>query len=49
VSEKLQLVQTYNTRSESRKFYQEVRRLKEGYQLQSRICRDKEGILVGGE
>jgi galactose-1-phosphate uridylyltransferase len=30
--EKLQSLQAYNTRSESRKFYQEVRRFKEGYQ-----------------
>jgi len=42
-------VETYSTRSESRKFYQEVRRLKEGYQPQSTTCQDKEGSLVGGE
>jgi hypothetical protein len=34
-------VETYNTRSESRKFYQEVRRLnKRSYQPQSTICKD---------
>jgi hypothetical protein len=49
VSEKLHSIQTYNTRSKSRKFYQEVTRLNVGYQPQSRTCKEKEVNLVGGK
>jgi hypothetical protein len=42
-------MQTYSVRSESRKFYQGVRRFKEDYQPRTTACRDKEGNMVGGE
>jgi hypothetical protein len=46
---KTTIIQTYNTRSKSRKFYREVRRLNEGYQPRSRTCEEKEVSLVGGK
>jgi hypothetical protein len=42
-------MQTYSVRSESRMFYQGVRRFKEGYQPRTTVYRDKEGNMVGGE
>jgi hypothetical protein len=42
-------MQIYSVRSESRKFYQGVRRFKEGYQPRTTVRRDKEGNMVSGE
>jgi hypothetical protein len=49
MSEKLQLIKTYNTRTKNRKFYQDVRRLNEGYHSESRTYKEEEGSLVGGK
>jgi hypothetical protein len=43
------MIQTYSVRSESRKFYQGVRRFKGGDQPGTTVCTDKEGNMVGGE
>jgi hypothetical protein len=42
-------IQTYSVRSESRKFYQGVRRFKGGDQPRATVCTDKGGNVVGGE
>jgi hypothetical protein len=46
---KLETLEEYGNKGETRKFYKEVRERKTCFQPRVDFCRDKEGNLLGGE
>jgi hypothetical protein len=46
---KLETLEEYGAKPETRKFYKEVRQRKTVFQPRVDFCRDKEGNLIGGE